>query len=100
MLAQVCIQNHPAGDVTSVSVVPVKMKVKMGIPISKETLRMPIRLSCKGCKEEKKRTKGGDAVCFICFFVLFCCSGNRIKTNTTPYGESSIIQLTELKFNI
>ena len=30
ILAQVCIQNHPAGDVTRVSVVPVKMTVKIG----------------------------------------------------------------------
>ena len=30
ILAQMCIQNHPAGDVTRVSVVPVKMSVKIG----------------------------------------------------------------------
>ena len=30
ILAQVCIQNHPAGDVTRVSVVPVKMTVDIG----------------------------------------------------------------------
>ena len=28
------------------------------------------------------------------------CSGNRLKINITPYGESSIIQLTELNVEI
>ena len=45
---------------------------------------------------------------FCCFFfvvvvVVFCtvyCNGNRLKINITPHGESSIIQLTELKFKI
>ena len=37
------------------------------------------------------------------FYLLFCtvyCSANRLKINITSYGESSIIQLIELKFKI
>ena len=33
------------------------------------------------------------------FYLLVCtvyCSGNRLKINITPYGESSTIQLTDL----
>ena len=29
------------------------------------------------------------------FYTVYC-SGNRLKTNITPYGENSIIHFTEL----
>ena len=54
-----------------------------------------------GCpiKYVKKRKTRWRRCCL--FFLLFCtvyCSGNRLKINITPYGESSFIQLSELKF--
>ena len=54
----------------------------------------------KGAK--KRRTRTGWRGCRL-FYLLFCtvyCSGNRLKINITPYGESSIIQLTEFKLKI
>ena len=47
----------------------------------------------------KKRVAGKPSVLFV-FFCTVYCSGNRLKINITPYGESSIIQLNELKFKI
>ena len=57
---------------------------------------MQIRLSYKGRKGEKNKLAGMPSVLFV--FCTVYCSGNRIKTNITPYEESSIIQLIELKF--
>ena len=72
ILAQVH-HNHPAGDAKRVSVVPVKMTVK------------------------NKWVAGMPSVSFVFFFVLFVAVEIDSKlTLRTPFGESSIIQPTEL----
>ena len=65
-------QNHPAGDPTRVSVVPVKMIVQIGdsVPRSKEILRIEIRLSYKECKEEKNKVVGMPSVLFAFLYCL------------------------------
>ena len=104
---------------TRVSVVPVKLTVKLGIPRSKEILCIKKLLSYKGCKDEKNKNKmvGMPSDFFFFFFFFFYCllqwnfycllhrktvycSGNRLKSNITPYEKISIIQLTKLKFKI
>ena len=52
----------------------------------------------KDVKKRRTRWRG-----YRLFYLLFCtvyCSGNRLKFNITPYGECSVIQLSELKFKI
>ena len=58
-----------------------------------------------GCpiKDVKKwRTKTRWRGCRLFYLLSYTvyCSGNRLKINITPYGKSSFIQLTELKFKI
>ena len=94
-----CIQNRPAGDMTRVSVVPVKMTVKLGD--SRHLKKYSVyRYGCS-IKDVKKRITMWRG-CRL-FYLLFCTvywSRNRLKIDITPYGKSYIIQLTELKFNI
>ena len=70
ILAQVCIQNHPAGDVTIVSVVPVKMTVKIGD--SRDLKKYyGYRYGCP-IKDVKKRiTMWWGCRLFYLLFVLF-----------------------------
>ena len=46
---------------------------------------------------EEQEHGGGDSVLRFC---AVYCSGNRLKINITQYGESSVIQFTELNFKI
>ena len=59
-----------------------------------------MRLSYKGCKDENNKNKVAGMPSVLFAFCTVYCRGNRLKINITPYGKSSIIQLTELKFKI
>ena len=56
------------------------------------------RYGCPINDVKKRRTRWRGCRLFCLLFGTVCGSGNRLKINITPYGESSIIQLTELKF--
>ena len=54
----------------------------------------------KDVKKRRTRTKRRGCCLFYLPFCTVYCSGNGLKINISPYGESSFIQLTELKFKI
>ena len=54
-----------------------------------------------GCHIKDVKNKGAGMTSIL-FALLYCLLQGkyRLKINITPYGESSIIQLTEIKFKI
>ena len=52
----------------------------------------------KDVKKRRTRTRWRGCCLFYLLFYTVYCSGNRLKLNISPYGESSFIHLTELKF--
>ena len=58
------------------------------------------RYGCPIKDVKQRRTRWREYRLFCLLFCTVYGSGNRLKINITPYGESSIIQLTKLKFKI
>ena len=76
------------------------MTVKIGDSEIYRNITYIDTMSYKGCKEEKNKNKvAGVPFVLFAFYTVYC-SGNSLKINITPYGESSTIQLIELKFKI
>ena len=90
-----CIQNHPAGDVTGVSVVPVKMTMKIGYFEIYRNITYIDTVVLKGCKEEKNKTKVAGMA--FCVFVLFIAVKIDSKLTLHNMGKVLLFNLPSLK---